>query len=216
MIICINGNIGSGKTTVLKKLQDAGFSVYFEGIDRGAWCNLLGKYYDNPKEYSYLFQTVVLADMKELHDWILSTHKKDEIVFVERSHADCLAFCKLIIDEGNMKEEEFEVFQRLLNLLYVSPDIHITIEVPPKICLDRLLYRGRTSETSVSLDYLKKIETYTTECLKMDMCVSKKYVIDGKGKSPNVVRDYVLEIVNKYLKQSTPISNESDAESKMV
>jgi deoxyadenosine/deoxycytidine kinase len=199
MIICINGNIGSGKSTVLKKLQAAGFAVYFEGIDRGAWCNLLGKYYDNPKEYSYLFQTVVLADMKELYDMISSKHKENEIVFVERSHIDCLAFCKLIRDEGNMKEEEFEVFKRLLNLLYVSPDMHITIKVSPKICLDRLLYRGRGSETSVSLNYLEKVDKYTTECLNMGICVSKKYVIDGKGKSPNEVRDQILDIVNHYI-----------------
>ena len=195
MIICINGNIGSGKSTLLKKLKEAGFAVYFEGIDRGAWGDLLGKYYDNPKEYSYLFQTVVLADMKEVYDAIVSKHQENEIVFVERSHTDCLAFCTLIKDEGDMKQEEFDAFQRLLNLLYVSPDVHITIQVPPKICLDRLLYRGRASETTIALDYLKKIEKYTERCMKMDICVSKKYVISGKGKSPNDLKKEVIDIL---------------------
>jgi deoxyadenosine/deoxycytidine kinase len=195
MIVCINGNIGSGKSTLLKKLKEEGYAVYFEGLDRGTWGDLLEKYYENPKRYSYLFQTVVLADMRELYNIIRLTHREDEIVFVERSHIDCLAFCTMIKDEGNMKQEEFEAFERLFNLLYVSPDIYVTLNIPPSICLDRLQYRGRKSESSITMNYLRRVEKYTSKCMEMDLCQGKKYTIDGKGKSPSQIKEKILRLL---------------------
>jgi deoxyadenosine/deoxycytidine kinase len=56
-IISIAGNIGVGKSTLLKRLESMGHTVMFEGINRGAWGGLLKKYYDDPKKYAYLFQT---------------------------------------------------------------------------------------------------------------------------------------------------------------
>ena len=62
----IEGNIGSGKTTLVQKLRELNkYEVIEEPVNE--WLsikdnnnkNLLGLFYENPQQYAYLFQSIV-------------------------------------------------------------------------------------------------------------------------------------------------------------
>lgn len=62
LVVSIEGNIGSGKSTLLEVVGDqlAGVELLAEPVDRWTDCNgvnLLQAFYDDPKKYSYCFQS---------------------------------------------------------------------------------------------------------------------------------------------------------------
>jgi deoxyadenosine/deoxycytidine kinase len=190
MIISVNGNIGSGKSSILKKLDKLGYKVYLEGINRDAWGDFLSKFYDAPSTYSFSFQTVVLADMSKLLEKIINDDD-DDIVFIERSVIDCYAFAKLHYNSGNMSETEFSTFKYLYKKLALFPDYNIYLDVDSKTCIDRISFRGRDCESAVSIDYIKDVEKVTKDMLVTSMI--KNIYIDCNKKCIDTI---VLELVN--------------------
>jgi len=169
-IISINGNIACGKSTLLKALKDKGHNVVLEGYDRGKWGNVLNMYYENPKRYGYLFQTVVIAEMKETYESIREEAKfkgtsSDDIVFVERAHVDCLAFAQLVHANGHMTDTEYETFKRLYDLLLEQPDCIITLNLEAEVCFERCKARARACESGMTLEYLKGVQRSTEKAL---------------------------------------------------
>ena len=159
-IISINGNIACGKSTLLSALKNKGHAVVLEGYNRGEWGNVLDMYYKEPKRHGYLFQTLVIAEMKETYDLIRKKSECD-IVFVERSHVDCLAFAQLVHKNGDMTEVEFNTFKRLYDLLLEQPDLIISLKLAPEVCFERCKARGRKCETDLSLEYLRGVHNST-------------------------------------------------------
>eukprot|EP01048_Picozoa_sp_COSAG05_P018037 COSAG05_NODE_2569_length_2888_cov_1.738975_1_plen_102_part_00 len=45
MLVCNDGNIGAGKSTLMTLLEKQGHKVVLEGIDRSTWGTLLDDYY---------------------------------------------------------------------------------------------------------------------------------------------------------------------------
>ena len=174
-IVSINGNIASGKSTLLKMLKQEGYNVYLEGLNRGKWGNVLELYYKNPKRYGFLFQMKVLADMKQTYESIRGlsdpgdeVDKKEQYVFIERSCIDCLAFTHVIYQNGDMSEEEYRTFIALYELLYDPPTIILPLKLSPVICFERCKARGRECEKTVSLKYLETVQKNTERVMTGD------------------------------------------------
>lgn len=169
-IISINGNIACGKSTLISELEKKGHTVVLEGYNRGEWGNVLSLYYKNPKRYGYLFQTLVIAEMKESYQRIREEGKflgkhEDDIVFVERAHVDCLAFAQLVHRNGDMSDVEFKTFKRLYDLLLEQPDVIISLQLSPEICFERCKARGRKCESDITLDYLRGVHNLTNSAM---------------------------------------------------
>ena len=94
--ICIDGNIGSGKSTVLQLFifiaASCGISckIVEEPVDK--WANFSGenqlqKFYQDSKTHAYQFQTLVLLTMLENHVQFNKdyTNMKNGICIMERS-----------------------------------------------------------------------------------------------------------------------------------
>jgi deoxyadenosine/deoxycytidine kinase len=185
-LICINGNIACGKSTLLKSLEKRGHRVVLEGLDRGQWGNILELYYRDPQRYGYLFQTRVLADMKKMYGFL----KKDdpgEMVFVERSPLDCMAFSQVVYENGNMSEEEYTTFKSLYELLYDAPRVIISLNLSPKVCFERCKARGRPCEKEISLEYLESIERCTNRVMKNTSNNIDIRYLDVYGKSTSQI-----------------------------
>jgi hypothetical protein len=45
------------------------------------------------------------------------------------------------------------------------------------------------------MNYLRRVEKYTSKCMEMDLCQGKKYTIDGKGKSPSQIKEKILRLL---------------------
>ena len=198
-IVCINGNIASGKSTLLKRLQSRGHDVVLEGLNRGKWRDVLSMYYTSPERYGYLFQTLVLAEMKETYAAIRKRVREpanpEGIVFVERSHLDCLSFAMLVHRNGHMSKEEMATFKQLYDLLLEQPDVVITLELSPKVCFERCKARGRQCETDISLSYLIGVDLFTKQIMEENSKLPNSPVhikLDVFGKSTDTIASAVL------------------------
>ena len=172
-IVCIDGNIASGKTTVLTEIKKKGYPVYFEPFEENPWLPL---YYQDPKKYSLNTQLWFLSE--RFRQYKQADFNSDGIVFVERSmYTDRFVFVELIRRQGNMNDLEYNTYKHHFNI-YKNPlpDLTIVLNTSAKMCKERMDGRGRGMESSVPLDYLQQLgEVYSENFDKLGVKSIKKY-----------------------------------------
>jgi deoxyadenosine/deoxycytidine kinase len=161
----IEGNIGCGKTTLIRQLKEnPELEVIEEPVD--VWKaiqneegeNVLGLFYKNSKEYAYLFQTIVFKSRM-----MSIEHPQTKLIrFSERSiWTDKNIFSKSCYEMGVMntiQKNTYDLwFEWLENKMTRKPDGIIYLRAEPSECLDRVQKRDRAEESSVSLNYLTTI-----------------------------------------------------------
>jgi deoxyadenosine/deoxycytidine kinase len=166
--IIVEGNIGSGKTTCLDKLEsNENFEVIREPVD--LWLgvkgsdgkNLLQEFYEEPTRYSYLFQTMVFKTRLQS----IEHEQQKPVRFCERSiWTDRHVFGKSCINSGKMNELETNCYQFWFNWLeqkfYEKPHAIIYLRCAPEKCFERMHRRARSEEDGVPLEYLKELHDY--------------------------------------------------------
>ncbi len=199
-IISVNGNIACGKSTLLRSLKEKGYFVVMEGFDRGEWGEGLSLFYKDPVRYGFLFQTIVLTEMKETYKHLRESGKfgKDDIVFVERSHLDSLAFTRLARENGFLSLLEHDTSRRLYDVLVEFPDVNIYLDLSPEVCFERCKSRARECESNITLDYLKGVRKHTIKTMHEMMsseAAVKMIKLDVFGKSTDEILQTVLKSV---------------------
>jgi len=167
MHICVEGNIGSGKSTLCKKLAKkfSEFEIPCEILPEPVdiWqqfydYNLLDLMYKDPKKNAYAFQNLALTSKVDQ----LQRYSTENIL-VERSiYAQKNVFIPALANQGNITEMEHLLLDYAVNVMtgieVMQPTIYIYLKVPPIICLDRLRQRGRNEEKMVDIEYLQSID----------------------------------------------------------
>lgn len=169
----IEGNIGCGKSTVVHALsEDPRIETIQEPVD--IWesirddngKSLLDMYYQDPKRFSYLFQTITFKTRMQSLDF----EQQKDIRVSERSiMTDKNIFMKCLDEMGYMSTLErnsyFTWYDWLQKKMSRRPDGIIYIRVDPKTCLERICQRSRTGEANISLEYLETIHNKHEEWL---------------------------------------------------
>jgi deoxyadenosine/deoxycytidine kinase len=101
-IIAIEGNIGSGKTTLINILKN---KLISEGkkvkvLDEPINEHLLNLYLSDRKRYGLMFQFVMLGLRLDCHKRSLKYSDKGYIVLLDRSLYGDKVFCKLHLEYG--------------------------------------------------------------------------------------------------------------------
>jgi|APFre7841882793_1041355.scaffolds.fasta_scaffold08575_2 deoxyadenosine/deoxycytidine kinase len=163
-IYCIDGNIGSGKSTALVELKKRGYEVYQE--DLPTWGVLLNDYYQNPKRWMCTFQIRILDSMRKQFEAMCNPtlqRNAKNIVFIERSPISSMLFVKNGIKKGYLTFEEASLIFDLYKTMYWQPDISIFLNTPADICHSRKMQRARECEKNVTLEDLQTLhEDYLT------------------------------------------------------
>jgi|688.fasta_scaffold17831_9 deoxyadenosine/deoxycytidine kinase len=188
-IITIDGNIGSGKTTILNYLH-TNYNIYIDLEPIEQWKPFLDDIYNNNKNY-FNFQIRVWLD----RSWI--QEKDNTTIIMERSpYFIRNTFNKYIIDNNLINNQENNIIQELYNktdLIWKS-DYYIYIRSSPEKCLERINKRCRENEQNISIDYLNEIhklhEDAYNNAIKNKM---KIFVIDIESKSLETI---AKEIIN--------------------
>ena len=184
-IISLDGNIGAGKSTILKLLRETyakDKKVIFLDEPVNVWMNikddndvsLLNHFYTDQAKYAFPFQVVAyisrLGMMRRCIKKIENIHAKTPVCIVtERCIlSDKHIFAKMMKDTGKMSPIEFAVYNQMFDeFISEIPEINVVhINTSPEICLERCLERGRSGENSITLEYLTMCDTYNREFLK--------------------------------------------------
>jgi len=175
--ISIEGNIATGKSTFIKILEDAANDEDWEitpepvsqwtQIDgeqdpaKASGGNLLELFYNDPKRWSYTFQSYALLSRMRLQREPFGPECQARLS--ERSiHSDRYIFARNCFETGLMTDTEWAIYQEwssyLLNSLgELRLDGFIYLRADPKICSSRMAKRGRPEEQGVTIDYLNQL-----------------------------------------------------------
>jgi len=173
----VEGNIGSGKSTFLKKLSTE-FKVVQEPVDEWSKMknssngkNVLEEFYEDPKRNAYLFQSIAFRSrVKNITDI------NADNVIVERSiYTDRMVFAEVCKEDGNINEIEWndytEWFDFVVNHIGFKPKGFIYLRTDPEKSHERITKRNRSGESNISIDYLRKLHQRHDEWLCHDATV---------------------------------------------
>lgn len=164
LVICVEGNIAVGKTTLLKTLekeaekQEISVIIIEEEIDTV----LLEKFNADPKKYSREFQDTMMrmriSNMVRAKD--LST--LENVVFLDTGLMREIAFSRANLDSGHMTQREYDEHMRLFSKELKDkncsmPDLIIVLDYPVDKCIENIKKRNRLNEIMLKRAYLEDI-----------------------------------------------------------
>ncbi|XP_060762832.1 deoxyguanosine kinase, mitochondrial isoform X2 [Neoarius graeffei] len=187
--ISIEGNIAVGKSTFARLLSSArlNWEVTTEPVSK--WqnvekatsqirqpvpstqqttSNLLQMMYQDPKRWSYTFQTFSCMTRMRMQlqpppARFLQAGDVAVQVYERSIYSDRYIFAQTMFDLGSINSTEWVVYQDWHSFLVeqFGPKVQLEgivyLRAPPQTCMERLIRRGREEEQGIQLDYLETL-----------------------------------------------------------
>jgi deoxyadenosine/deoxycytidine kinase len=177
-LLTIDGNIDSGKTTLLAKLKEKyadDKDIIFlrepvdewESIKNEEGTTMLQLFYANQEKYSFPFQMMAFISRYALLKDAMKNNS-GKIIFTERSlFTDKFVFAKMLHDMGKIEGVNYQIYNKWFDTFSVDYPVHhcIYVKTDPEICHERIMKRSRTGEDSIPLDYLTSCNKYHDEMI---------------------------------------------------
>jgi len=177
VIISIEGNIGSGKSTFVEHLKQSyarqnnehkNSKICFlqEPVDdwnsimdkRGE--TMLSKFYADSKKYAFPFQMMAyISRLALLRDALKTGY---DIIITERCvQTDKMVFAQMLYDDGKMEDVEYAIYNKWFDeFISDIPEIFtIYLRTDPEVAKQRVEKRARDGET-IPLEYLTACHEY--------------------------------------------------------
>ena len=170
VIISIEGNIGSGKSTLVKHLRKVNVDWIFldepvtewEKVKNDKGESLLQLFYKDMPRWSYTFQNYAyITRMRKLIDITKKKYNKQTYIITERSvYTDRHVFAEMLLKDGKMTQMEMNMYLNWFNLLheFAMIDHVVYLRTDSKKCLERINKRSRVGESNITIDYLLSLE----------------------------------------------------------
>lgn len=197
LLVCIEGNIGCGKTTIIQALQkilkDAmGVRVLEEPVDDWAKHGFLKAMYDGSLN-SAAFQIMVLSSLTG--DMLAAMAGEPAIIITERSvWSNFHVFAKASLTGMELAAAEF-AFNRVINTLPTNMrrcSLHLKLD--PETAKQRTDERARNGEEGISHDYLSRLDRLHDEWLSNEEDV---VVVDCSGEKDAVLKE-VMKVISQW------------------
>ena len=191
MIFSIDGNIGSGKSTLFEELKvkfNTRSDIKFieEPVDEWAEIKdetgktMLENYCSDHKKYAFSFQIMAcVTRMKKLLDALQEPNIK--FIISERSIlTDKNVFAKMLFDSENISKMDYDIYKVFYDThsSFIHIIIMVYIRTKPEICQQRVIKRNRKGEDMIPLEYLEMCHNYHESWI-MDSNINHKMIIDG-------------------------------------
>ncbi|KAK2701996.1 deoxynucleoside kinase-like isoform X3 [Artemia franciscana] len=179
LIVSVEGNVGSGKSSLLNYFQQ--FSSVVETIQEPVetWRNVGGHnmlklFYENQEKYAFAFQSLVQLTRLDIHTRSSTTPVKmierslqnNRYCFVENSHKN-----KAIGDvEYNLLSTWYDWMEDHMN---IKLDLIVYLRSSPEVAMKRIYQRGRPEEQTIPMTYIQQIHD-----------VYEKWLVEGQAKLP--------------------------------
>lgn len=152
--VVIEGNIGSGKTTLSKKLAEHwNTRLILEQFKDNPF---LPKFYENPKRHGFALELSFLAE--RYHQKREELNKTD--IFQPGIVSDYSFAKSLIFAQINLEPDEFELYQSLFKIIHgrlPKPDLLVFLYCGAEKSKRQIQKRGRQYEQEIDIEYLEKI-----------------------------------------------------------
>ena len=161
--LTIEGNIGSGKTSLSKKIaSDFNAKLILEEFADNPF---LPKFYNNPKSNAFPLELFFMAERFNQ----LSGEKSSAGLFSEFTVSDYSFFKSRLFAQNNLGQDELNLFNRLYKIMFSTikkPDLLIYLHADIQRLQENIKNRGREYEQNISNKYLKQIEEKYFDYLK--------------------------------------------------
>jgi deoxyadenosine/deoxycytidine kinase len=156
MHIAVAGNIGSGKTTLTSLLsRHYKWEPHYEDVDENPYLN---DFYQDMQRWSFNLQIYFLNSR---FNQILDIQKSGRDVIQDRTiYEDAYIFAPNLHSMGLMSTRDFENYFTLFNMissLIDPPNLIIYLRASIPTLVNQIQNRGRKYESSIRLDYLKRL-----------------------------------------------------------
>jgi deoxyadenosine/deoxycytidine kinase len=231
-IISIEGNIGSGKSTLMTKLKSALSElphVVFLQEPVDDWntirdengVTMLEKFYGNQEQYSFSFQ--MMAYISRLATIRKAIHENPDCVFISERclHTDKYVFAKMLYDDKKIESVDYQIYNKWFDTFIDDFDVTniVYIKADPAMCLQRVAQRGRDGEGGIPIEYLQACGEYHNNMMTEMRC--NIHVLDGNvniNTSPQTIDNWIYRInnivenVHKNIINNSPSNRSSDSE----
>lgn len=152
--IAIEGNIGSGKTTLAKMIGNE-FNAKLV-LERFADNPFLPKFYKDKDRFAFPLEMSFLADRyQQLSDDIAQFDLFKNLIV-----SDYYIFKSLIFSQITLQKDEYNLYRRMFDVMYkeiTKPDLYIYLYQNTDRLLENIKKRGRDYEKDIKSSYLDKI-----------------------------------------------------------
>lgn len=194
--IAIEGNIGSGKTTLASMIaKDFNAKIILE---RFADNPFLPKFYEDHDRYAFPLEMSFLADRYSQ----LSDDLAQFDLFKNFIVSDYYIFKSLIFAQITLQKDEFYLYRKMFDIMYKEiskPDLYIFLYQDTQQLIQNIKKRGRDYEQNIAPEYLDKIHQGYSSFIKTEENL-KTLIIDVSKKdflnNPEEYKEIIALIKN--------------------
>jgi deoxyadenosine/deoxycytidine kinase len=197
-VICIDGVVGAGKTTLGEILaKDLDLLFFKEPVDNNP---LLDRFYYDQKRYSFPIQIYFLNKRFKM----LKEASQLKGCIMDRSIYGDVIFARLLMEGELMSKEEYHLYEELLfNMLehVERPKLMVYLDIDVENAIARINERGREFEKVVDRSYWESLNQHYKAYFR-NYNLSELLVIDVNEldvKHSLEDRKYVLELIKSRL-----------------
>ena len=157
-IFTVAGTVGVGKSTLTNSLSKAlGFKTSFENVQNNPY---LDKYYKDFLAWGFHLQIFFLAERFKEQKRMF--HEGGGFVQDRSIYEDTGIFARMLKDQGNMTDEDFNTYSSLFEAMvltpyFPAPNALIYIDGDLEDVLERIKKRGRKMEQETDVAYWKDL-----------------------------------------------------------
>jgi deoxyadenosine/deoxycytidine kinase len=193
----IDGNIGSGKSTIYTSLQELYKDtntvifvpepvLYWEKIKNNVGKTMLQLFYADQEKYAFAFQMMAYISRLSILRKIVEENKvngRDIVIITERTlYTDKHIFAKMLFDQGKIEDVEYQIYLTWFDEFAKDFPLNnvIYVKTAPQKCYERVHKRAREGEEIIPLAYLEDCHRYHEEFLDKDTGIKvEQLIIDG-------------------------------------
>ncbi len=189
----IEGNIGVGKSTIVRLLNDCGVETMQEPVDSWSASNILENFYEDPKRWAYTFQSIAFRSRVRGLDSLSADSVAERSIFTDRK-----VFAEVARESGNITEVEWDDYADWFDWVVSKTDQSsqgfVYLRADPDVCHQRIQGRARPGEEGISLEYLQKLhERHDAWLLNESGCL----VLDMNRQKPEEVIQPLLSFLRR-------------------
>ena len=190
MIISIEGNIGSGKSTFLSYLKSNNTKFVFvkepvdewESVrDTESGKSIIEKFYEDQEKYSFSFQMMAFISRFSLLRKAIQENPNAIIITERCLYTDKFVFAKMLFDMKKIEDINYQIyckwFEEFSQEIPLSKIIYI--KTNPITCFSRIQQRNRKGESVIPLEYLEQCGEYHEKMIETLQCSVDIIYLDG-------------------------------------